>query len=103
MILHEGRMHSIKESLRGPRAAAQSGQVRIAIRAGEGRPYGTSCALAPSRTTSPLINIISTACTRVICYCNKLFLSFSSPVPVTFGLLSYHTKEDNRATKTAKL
>lgn len=31
MILHEGRLHSIKESMRGLRAAAQSGQVRIAI------------------------------------------------------------------------
>lgn len=34
MILHEGRMHSTKEPLRGLWAAAQSGQVRIAIGAG---------------------------------------------------------------------
>lgn len=77
MILLEGRVHSIKKSMRGLQAAAQHGQVRIANRAIQGRPYGTSCALTPSRTSSPLMNIISTASVRVNLYCNK----WSSPFP----------------------
>lgn len=80
MILLEGRVGSIKKPVRGLQAAAQGGQVRIANRAIQRRPYGTSCALPHSRTSSPLMNVISTASIRVNRYCNK----WSSPFPQVY-------------------
>lgn len=34
-------------------------------------------------------------------YCNKLSCPFSSPIPVIFGMLGYHTKEKANAMKNA--
>lgn len=76
LILNEGSLSSRKKALGGQKAAAQSGQVRIANRAVWRRPYGTSCAPAPSRTTSFPMNLISTVCMRVNCYCSMLSCPF---------------------------
>lgn len=98
MILHKGRMQSTEEPLRGLWAAAQSGQVRIAI--GEKAIWHQLCSGSQQDNfSSHKYNFHSMRRSDLLL--QKLFPSFSSPVPVTFRLLSYHTKEKDSATKTA--